>query len=112
MSASLPPDEDRRQAKRRAVRLLVELQHGTGRTIDISSSGVFFETDRAFTLGEPISLAVMLTDVHPMPPIRLRCEGRIVRVERRDNLIGVAVAISSSQAETADSAGADTEDEA
>jgi len=73
----------------------VELEEGAGITRDVSLSGVFFETDHSFAPGEQINLVMVLERVSPGHPVRLQCEGRVVRVTRFDSRIGVAVAISA-----------------
>jgi Tfp pilus assembly protein PilZ len=73
----------------------VELEGGTGITRDVSLSGVFFETDHSFAPGEEISFALVLERVSADHPVRLQCEGRVVRISRFDKRIGVAVAFSS-----------------
>ena len=102
MSEHPPPDNvERRRARRQYTELPVELEKGAAATSrDISSAGIFFETEQDFAPGEPIAFAVMLSEVAPMPPIRLRCRGHIVRVERNAGRLGVAVAITESEAES------------
>jgi hypothetical protein len=73
----------------------VEFEGGTGITRDISIGGVFFETDRALSPAEPITLALVLECVDPGRPVRLQCRGQVVRIERHDGKVGVAVAISA-----------------
>src|SRR5208337_3300930 len=90
-----PNRSDRRRAARFQIAIPVELEGGTGTTRDVSLSGVFFETEQSFAPGEEISLALLLERVSPGRPVRLECEGRIVRVTRFDGRIGVAVAFSS-----------------
>lgn len=90
-----PDRSDRRRAARFQIAIPVELEGGTGTTRDVSLLGVFFETEQSFAPGEEISLALLLERVSPGRPVRLECEGRIVRVTRFDGRIGVAVAFSS-----------------
>lgn len=78
-----------------AITLPVELDEGAGTTRDVSLSGVFFETDQSFSLGESIRFVLVLEHVHAGRPLRLYCEGRVVRVNRCDGQLGVAVAITS-----------------
>lgn len=73
----------------------MELEEGAGITRDVSLSRVFFETDQSFAPGEQINLVMVLERASPGRPVRLQCEGRIVRVTRLDKRIGVAVAISA-----------------
>jgi hypothetical protein len=86
---------DRRKAPRFQVALPVELMEGTGVTRDLSAGGVFFETDRVFGLGEVSQFALVLEYIDPRQPVRLQCRGRVVRLERRGNTMGVAVAIAA-----------------
>lgn len=88
---------ERRRAVRFPIAIPVELEGGTGVTRDVSLSGVFFETNQFFALGEPIRLTLILERATPVQPVRLQCEGRVVRVERRqpELRLGVAVAIES-----------------
>ncbi len=85
---------ERRRAARFRIAIPVELEEGAGITRDVSLSGVFFETDQSFAPGEQIGLVLVLERASPGRPVRLQCEGRIVRVTRFDKRIGVAVAIS------------------
>jgi hypothetical protein len=86
---------DRRKAQRFRVTLPVELEGGSGITRDISVCGVFFETDRTFAPGELIQFTLVLEHMAPGQPVRLQCQGEIVRVERREGNVGVAVAIGA-----------------
>jgi hypothetical protein len=86
---------DRRKAPRFQVALPVELPEGRGITRNLSACGVFFETDRVFAVDEVIQFALVLEYVDPSRPVRLQCRGHVVRVERRDNTVGVAVAIKA-----------------
>ena len=83
----------RRQDQRRAVAMPVELPNGHGVTRDVSTSGVFFETTLSFSRGDAISVSLLLEHADPGGPIRLHCQGKVVRVERLHGKIGVAVAI-------------------
>jgi len=85
---------ERRRAARFRIAIPVELEEGEGITRDVSLSGVFFETDQSFAPGEQINLVMVLERASPGRPVRLQCEGRVVRVTRFDKRIGVAVAIS------------------
>jgi len=73
----------------------VELKDGKGITRNFSSTGIFFETDKSFTQGQPIDFTIVLENVDPDRPVRVKCRGEIVRVEDSGQKIGVAVAISS-----------------
>jgi Tfp pilus assembly protein PilZ len=81
--------EERRKAKRFKLALPVQLNDGIGTTRDMSTSGIFFETKRAYAIGETIRLS--LTFEHET----LQCEARVVRVEPRNGQFGVAVELTS-----------------
>jgi hypothetical protein len=83
-----------RQARRYRLALPVELEHGTGRTRDISSSGMFFVTDQFFTLGQPIRFTLLLEHVNPSHSPRVQGQGTVVRVEPQNGHQGVAVAFT------------------
>ena len=93
---------EKRQAERHRVTLAVKFEGGGGTSRDISAAGMFFETaDRSFSPGETIHVWLLFEHVNPDEPILLRCEGRVVRVERSEGRVGVAVAFSSYGLETA-----------
>lgn len=85
---------ERREATRLPIGLPVELERGKGWTRDVSASGVFFETDAAPSPGAPIKFSMLLEYAYPTP-LRLDCEGQIIRVERRGGKVGVAAAITA-----------------
>lgn len=88
---------ERRQAPRLPIAIPVELEGGTGLTRDVSLSGVYFETDRCLVVGEQVRMTLVMGRLAPDYPVRLQCDGRVVRVERREMQVrlGVAVAIQS-----------------
>ena len=92
---SSPEFTERRQAVRFPIAIPVELDEGTGTTRDVSLSGVFFETTQWFAPGEPVRLTLVLERASPGDPIRLQCEGQVVRVGRSNAKVEVAVAITS-----------------
>ena len=86
--------EGRREPRHRG-KLPVELESGKGVTRDFSGSGVFFETEKSFSLGQSIEFTIVLEHIDPGHPIRLNCRGKIVRVEEKGQKIGVAASIQS-----------------
>ena len=90
--------DGRREIRVPAV-LPVTLQHGGGITRNVSTSGVFFETDQLLTPGAAINFFLEFEKARG-GPLRLKCEARIVRVEQQVGKIGVAATITSSQFKT------------
>ena len=87
---------ERRRARRYRLALPIELQAlGDGTTRDLSTTGVFFETGGSLVPGAAIKFSVLLEHADPGPPLRLVCEGDVVRVECRDERLGVGATIST-----------------
>ena len=86
-------ESEKRRAPRHEGKLPVKLKGGQGITHDFSSSGIFFETDRSFSPGQPIEFTIILKHADPAGPIRMKCRGEIVRVEGNGEKIGVAATI-------------------
>ena len=81
--------EERRIGERYKLALPVQLKDGIGTTCDISTSGIFFETESAYSIGDTIRL--FLNFEHET----LQCEARVVRVEPHNGQFGVAVELTS-----------------
>jgi hypothetical protein len=77
----------------------VQLDRGTGITRNISTSGIFFETNEDYAEGSEISFAIEL-DGPQGEKLMLRSRGAIVRVERRDGRLGVAAKVVASKLES------------
>lgn len=87
-------ESDRRAVRRYPIALQVELQSGSAVTRDVSASGIFFEADPSFNPGGLLRFALVLQHADPEGPLRLECEGKIVRVELRDRTVGVAATLT------------------
>ena len=91
----MPGPVERRQAFRYPIRLRAELEQGSGMTRDISTSGVFVETDHAFSIGNSIRLTLVLEPTFHGVPTHLHCQGKIVRVQQDEGKQGVGIAFTS-----------------
>ncbi len=87
--------KERRQTIRLPMALPVELEEGSGVTRDVSLSGIFFETSHSLPSMEPISFTLVFEGRSWRRPIRLSCEGQVVRVQPSNGKLGVAMTISS-----------------
>jgi hypothetical protein len=83
----------RRRAERYRLQLQVELPGATGRTRDVSIAGVYFTTDQTYVVGDGIAFTLVFPEGGQAPPLRLRCQGAVVRVEPAGGEVGVAVRI-------------------
>jgi len=91
---TLKASEQRREPRHQG-KVPVQFESGKGITRDFNGSGVFFETDRSFSPGQPIEFILVLEHIDPDRPVRLKCLGEIIRVEESGQKIGVAAAINS-----------------
>ena len=85
---------ENRREERISASLPVNLGSTTGVTRNVSASGISFETDVSYGIGNPISFAVHLDA--PGGKMVLKCRGEIVRVEPRGKRVGVAVKVGES----------------
>lgn len=86
--------KEHRREERVGASLPVDLGGATGLTRDVSASGAFFETDASYTVGSEVLFAIDLDT--PWGPAHFDCRGTIVRLERRDGTVGVAVRFTDS----------------
>jgi len=71
---------DRRRVARYVVRVPIEVvEVGTGSTLDISAAGISFLIDRMLEPGREIRFELALHE----SDVRLHCDGRVLRVEKR-----------------------------
>lgn len=91
--------KERRKEERVSVSLPVSMENTAELTRDISPSGVYFEANTSFVLGERIGFIIEFTNLGGN--LILKCNGEIVRVENLNHKIGVAVKILKSVMESA-----------
>jgi PilZ domain-containing protein len=91
--------EEKRRAERIITSLPVRIGGSVGITRDVSASGVFFEADTDYSIGNPIRFEVEFAT--PSGSLVLRCAGHVVRVEMRERRVGVAVRIADFAVEPA-----------
>jgi hypothetical protein len=92
-------ERERRSEERFPLRLVVDVGGTLGATTDISVSGVFFEIPVEASVGDPIDLKIYVEGSDDS--LVQKCQGNIVRVERREGKTGVAVKITDSVLERA-----------
>ena len=92
-------ENNSRREERVSAALPVDVGSAVGIARNISASGIFFEVDADYAVGSSISFSVKLGT--PSGHMNLKCLGEIVRIERRDAKVGVAVMIRESAMEAA-----------
>jgi|SRR5271163_3826402 len=95
------PDKgtDKRNTRRFALRLPVTVRYGdieqehAAQTRDVSARGICFYVDSAIQAGSPINFTLTLPpEITLTESIRVRCKGRVVRVEGGNPASKMAVA--------------------
>ena len=86
---------DRRQSTRYKAAIPVETEKGEGLIRDFSDSGIFFETDETYSIGQVIEFSFLLKHFVSDRPMRVKCTGETIRVEEKGQKVGVASTISS-----------------
>ena len=90
--------EVRRNNQRVASTVPVKVAgHAAGLTRDVSPSGIFFNSDLEMTSGSTIQFSLEFDE--PTGKLTLECTGQVVRVERENGKLGVAVKITTSRLE-------------
>ena len=79
---------ERRLAPRYRIDAVIAVGDGTGRTIDLSSNGVYFETSRRFEPGDRVALTFPFEQSSPGASVK--CTAQVVRVDPRGALFGIA----------------------
>jgi len=94
---------DKRRAQRFAMALPVAVktvdkggEEKSVETIDISSTGVYFELGVPMDIGSAMEFVLTLpAEITQGKPVRVKCRGKVVRVDKgnRPNSVGVAATI-------------------
>lgn len=94
MNASRQYTDQRRVATRYPLAIPVELDRGSGRTRDVSTSGAYILLSLTYTPGEKVLLSMAMPFLAPGIS-RLRCRGHVVRIEPQAQDYGMAVHFDS-----------------
>lgn len=84
---------NRRSAERIPMQVPVDMGGTPGCTRDISGGGVFFTSDQAPELGGRIRFSLELSHALPERPLKLMCQGQVVRIESLGQQKGIAATI-------------------
>lgn len=80
--------DERRHMPRYRIDSRIAVGSGIGRTIDLSSRGVFFETGEPLAPGDQV--AIVFPFEQTSPGASVKCTASVVRVVERGQLLGVA----------------------
>jgi hypothetical protein len=74
--------------------LKIQLDRGEGTVRDVSASGIYFVTEVALKVGEPLKFTLEFQNPDT-GPLSAHCIGRIVRIDKQKSASGVAASIDS-----------------
>ena len=80
--------QERRRTPRYRIDTAIAVDEGTARTVDLSSNSVYFESARAMSPGDEVSLVFPFE--HAGPHASVKCKARVIRVDVRGDLFGIA----------------------
>ena len=91
------PTDEKRASQRIQVEVPVYIGHEKAVTRDVSWAGIYFLTDQTFAEGGELNFALDLSYALPGKPIKLDCQGEVIRVEQRGEKFGIAAKINNFQ---------------
>lgn len=83
-----------RKEERFPTELPIKLEGAEGVAHNVSANGIYFVTDAALHVGQPVMFTMEFVDF-PSGPIAVNCVARVVRLEERGAQLGVGASISS-----------------
>ena len=97
------PQTDKRSIRRFSLDLPISIkfldqgrQEINAHTRDVSARGVFMYMDTEIVAGSPIEFVMTLpSEITLSDPVRVRCAGKVLRVDKSQQAQGVAVAIDN-----------------
>jgi len=90
-------DDEKRASQRIQLEVTVHIGQEKAVTRNISWAGIYFLTDQSFAEGGTLNFSLDLTHALPGKPIKLDCQGEVIRVEQQDRKFGVAAKITNFQ---------------
>jgi len=81
---------EKRASQRIQVEVPVYIGQAKAVTRDISWAGIFFLTDQTFFQGGALNFSLNLSYALPGKPIRLDCQGEVIRIEPFGEKFGIA----------------------
>jgi hypothetical protein len=94
---SMQPDYEKRASQRIEVEVPVFIGEERALTRDVSWAGIYFLTKQPFNEGGDLRFSLDLTYALPGKPVKLDCQGEVIRVEPQGDAYGVAARINNFQ---------------
>ena len=89
--------DEKRASQRIQVEVPVYIGSETATTRDVSWAGIYFLTDQSFTKGGDLNFALDLSYALSGKPIKLDCQGEVLRIEQHGDKFGIAAKINNFQ---------------
>lgn len=89
--------DEKRASQRIQIEIPICIGAGKAITRDVSWSGIYFLADQPFVQGGPLNFSLDLTYALPGKPIKLDCQGEVVRIEQHGKKYGIAAKINNFQ---------------
>ena len=89
--------DEKRSSQRIQVEIPVYIGQEETMTCDVSCSGIYFQTDQSFDEGDDLNFSLELIYALPGKQIKLDCQGKAVRIDKRGEKFGIAAKINSFQ---------------
>lgn len=89
--------EEKRLSQRIQVEIPVYINQERAVTRDISWSGIYFLTEQNLSEGKELNFSIDLNYALPGKPVKLDCQGEIIRIERQGDRFGIAARINNFQ---------------
>ncbi len=93
----MPNADEKRASQRIQVEVPVYVGQEKAFTRDVSWAGIYFLTDQSFDQGGPLNFSLDLTYALPGKPIKLDCQGEVIRIEKHGDKFGIAAKINDFQ---------------
>ena len=89
--------DEKRTSQRIQLEVPVYIGGEKAVTRNISWAGIYFLTDQLFAEGGAVNFSLDLAHTLPGKPIKLDCQGEVIRVEQHDRKFGIAAKIINFQ---------------
>lgn len=86
---------EKRASQRIQVEIPVHIGGNTAVSRDVGWAGIYFLANRTYPEGQALTFSLDLSYAWPGKPIRLGCQGEVVRVEQRGRQFGIAAKINN-----------------
>ena len=88
---------EKRSSERIHVEVPVFIGQDESVSRDVSLTGIYFLTDHLFVEGGALDFSLELAYALPGMPIKLGCQGEVIRIEKRGGKFGIAAKINNLQ---------------